>query len=189
MIRFCFPYPPHREQIRINGHTRTYTVSDCANNSSLRLSVKRDGVVSKLLHDLAVGDVIEALAPRGDFVFRYDSRRPVVFAAAGVGITPFVAMINEIFINEGRTRHHQNVFLFHSVRSLNEAPFLHHLLQKQQLHHNFHYVVCVTGQNERFPNSSVFHPGRLSKELLQSRLPLDLYDVYLCGPSSFQQSA
>ncbi len=105
-----------------------------------------------------------------------------------MGITPFVAMVNEIFINEGRTRHHQNVFLFHSVNSLSNVPFLHHFLRKQQMHGNFHYLVNITGAGEKLPSAPVFQAGRLTKETLQTRLPLDDYEVYICGPQSFQQS-
>ena len=69
--------------VRVKGLSRTYTISDCPNNHSYRLSVKREGEVSSLLHSLSVGDSIDALAPRGDFVFDYEKRRPVIFFAAG----------------------------------------------------------------------------------------------------------
>ncbi|MGZ2385447.1 hypothetical protein ACVIDN_006871 [Rhizobium brockwellii] len=71
---------------------RTYTLSVAPSNGIYRISVKRDGQASQFLHDtVAVGDVIEARAPAGDFSIDARSTRPAVLLAGGVGITPLLA--------------------------------------------------------------------------------------------------
>ncbi|WP_415922259.1 pyridoxamine 5'-phosphate oxidase family protein [Tateyamaria sp. SN6-1] len=77
---------------------RTYSLSAASNGASYRLSIKREdrGLVSRVMHDaLHPGDVIEARAPSGDFVLP-DGRDPVVLVSAGVGITPVMAMLEQI---------------------------------------------------------------------------------------------
>ena len=55
-----------------------------------------DGEVSTLLHDsVDVGDVITTSLPFGDVVLD-DSGRPVVFASAGIGITPMAGMLSHL---------------------------------------------------------------------------------------------
>jgi ferredoxin-NADP reductase len=46
------------------------------------------------LHDtLQVGDVIEARSPTGNFTIDALEQRPAVLLAAGIGITPMLAML------------------------------------------------------------------------------------------------
>ncbi|MFP3693557.1 pyridoxamine 5'-phosphate oxidase, partial [Burkholderia sp. SIMBA_048] len=71
--------------------TRTYTLSDARDPHHYRISVKREGIASNWLHDhLATGMEIEAMAPRGAFVYDTNSPRPAVFISAGIGITPMI---------------------------------------------------------------------------------------------------
>jgi hypothetical protein len=55
--------PGHAESL-----VRTYTLSSAPSDASYRISVKAEGLVSRHLHQLRVGDIVEAQAPRGDFV-------------------------------------------------------------------------------------------------------------------------
>ncbi|WP_346271775.1 FAD-binding oxidoreductase [Pseudonocardia sp.] len=57
---------------------------------------KPDGEMSSLLHNTVdVGDVVTMSLPYGDVVLD-DSGRPVVFASAGVGITPMAGMLSHL---------------------------------------------------------------------------------------------
>ena len=88
---------------------RTYTLSSAPSNPTYRISVKRDGVVSRHLH---VGDTIETRAPAGSFTINTGGGRPVVMLAGGIGITPLLAMLREI-VHEGlRTRNIRPVTLY-----------------------------------------------------------------------------
>jgi hypothetical protein len=86
-IRFCLSFfIGFVGKIRLGGETRTYTVSDCSNNHTLRMSVKREGKVSTMIHGLKPGSVVEALAPRGDFVFQFEARTKEVFLFGCCGV-------------------------------------------------------------------------------------------------------
>ncbi|WP_334188158.1 2Fe-2S iron-sulfur cluster-binding protein [Noviherbaspirillum sp.] len=169
---------------------RTYTLSDASNGRTYRLSVKRDGRASAWLHDHAQsGTIIEALAPRGTFVFNAAARRPAVLLSAGVGITPMIAMVNALFVNDMRTRFPQPVYVIHSARNGREHAFGDLLRRKAQAHANLSLHVTYSHPDESdalgITHDSV---GRIGIDLLKRLLPFADADFYLCGPVSFMQS-
>lgn len=83
---------------------RSYSLSAAPNGKTYRLSIKREdkGLVSRLMHDvLQRGDVIEARNPSGDFFLPCDDC-PLVLASAGVGLTPIMAMLQEVAKENGK---------------------------------------------------------------------------------------
>ena len=69
-----------------------------------RISVKREGAASRYLHEhAAVGDTIDAAAPRGTFTLRAGTR-PVALISAGVGATPVLAMLHALAGERARGR-------------------------------------------------------------------------------------
>ena len=89
-----------------------------------RLSVKREGVVSSFLHDcLREGDLIEARAPDGSFVIDAAERRPAALLAAGIGVTPLLAMLRHIVYEGIRTRRFRSTWFFY-VASIQSRPCL-----------------------------------------------------------------
>ncbi|PTR33951.1 hypothetical protein C8J98_102138 [Luteibacter sp. OK325] len=168
---------------------RMYTLSSAPGDRRLRISVKREGLASSHLHDhVRVGDLIEARAPGGAFTIDAAVRRPAVFIAAGVGITPALAMVRHI-VREGlRTRHQRPMWVFHAAHSKAERAFDHEFEAlvregKGGLRH-----VRVLGDTSGADEGTDFDvAGRLGMELLKQRLPFDDYDFFLCGPASFMQ--
>lgn len=168
---------------------RTYTLSDAPNGRSYRISVRRQGAASAWLHrHAAQGSTLEAMAPRGDFVFDSDSTRPVVLVSAGVGVTPMLAMLNSLLVNEGRTRHHAPVFFIHGARSRAEMAFEAHLRHKAARHANLnlHVAFSQPGDGDAAADPH-YYAGRVDINFLKAVLPFDDYDFYLCGPSGFMQ--
>lgn len=96
-------------ELRLSPHDaiarRSYSLSAAPNGQTYRLSVKREeqGLVSRIMHDhLKLGDVIEAHAPSGEFGLP-PGADPVVLAGAGVGVTPLMAMLQQLAErNDGR---------------------------------------------------------------------------------------
>jgi nitric oxide dioxygenase len=82
---------------------RQYSLTKADDGENRQFSVKRvhggdkpDGEVSTLLCDtVGVGDLLTLSLPFGDVVLD-DSGRPVVFASAGIGITPMAGMISHL---------------------------------------------------------------------------------------------
>lgn len=167
---------------------RTYTLSDAPNGKFYRLSIKREqhGVGSSWLHAAQVGSEIEALAPRGDFTLKADSQQPIVMISAGVGITPMIAMLNAILVNEGRSRHPNSVIFIHGARDSHEHAFASHLRLLQARHANL--IVHIAYSNPRAGDIvGITHDsvGRVDIKLIVQLIPEDVCDVYLCGPGGF----
>src|SRR5262249_27434897 len=83
---------------------RQYSLSRADQGESRQFTVKRvygggkpDGEVSTLLHaTVKVGDVLSVSVPFGALVLDDYSGRPMVFASAGIGITPMAGMLSHL---------------------------------------------------------------------------------------------
>ncbi|MEX3932077.1 pyridoxamine 5'-phosphate oxidase family protein [Paraburkholderia phymatum] len=177
-------------RIPADGHdaplTRTYTLSDAHDPRRYRISVKRDGVASNWLHDhLAAGMEIEAMAPRGAFVYDAASPRPAVFISAGIGITPMIAMLHrDLQARAGDAAHAKPVFFFHGARSDRERPFSAHLKEIAARHPSVSMHLFDSAASALADGVA---RGRVSIAELKRALPFDDYDFYLCGPEQFMR--
>jgi len=165
---------------------RQYSLTKADDGEHRQFSVKRvrgegkpDGEVSNHLCDnVEVGARLTLSAPFGDVVLD-DSGRPVVFASAGIGVTPMAGMLNHL-VTAGSNL---PITVLHA--DLNEGTFA---LRRQ-----------ILEDVERLPGATVhvwYEHGP------QSSLPVDVHggimnldDVklpdgagyYLCGPLPFMQ--
>jgi ferredoxin-NADP reductase len=162
-------------------------LSDAPNGRRYRISVKRDGVASGWLHEhLAVGSRIEIMGPRGEFVFDVSAQRPAVLLSAGIGITPMIAMLNDLLVNGNRSRHPYPVYFIHGARNQSEHAFAAHVRALEQGYGN-------VGVHVRYSQPDLGQPGmhdsvgHVDIELLKELLPFGDYDFYLCGPAPFMQ--
>lgn len=170
---------------------RTYTLSDAPNGRTYRLSIKRGapGGVSQWLHDQAeAGTEFDALAPRGSFTLDLTSAQPLVLLSAGVGVTPMIAMLNALLVNDGRSRYAHPIHFIHGARDGAQQAFGAHLHALAQRHANLrvHVRFSAPGAADRLGGNhdSI---GHIDIALLKSLLPLDDYLFYLCGPRAFMQ--
>lgn len=178
--------------------TRHYSLSgDPAATGSYRISVKREaapagrpdlpaGSLSNHLHDrVSVGNELVARGPEGNFVLDRSSRRPVVLLAGGVGVTPLLAMAHALAA-EGTRR----TWLVHATEGRDVQAFGAEVralaARSPNLTAHILYRSVASGDV-----AGVHHDaeGLLSKVVLQGLLPLDDYDVYLCGPTPFMEAS
>ncbi len=167
------PQPGQYLTLRVADGVRNYSLS-AASDTSYRISVKREGVVSTYLHTgLKVGDILDVAAPRGDFVLD-DDTAPVVLLSAGVGATPVMAMLHALAAAGSR----REIWWLHTARSAAEHAFAaeaHELLARIGGAHEYvHYTA---------------RSGRLNHEVLAAlSLPANAV-AYLCGPDAFMTAA
>jgi len=168
---------------------RTYTLSSGPADGALRISVKREGTVSTHLHDnIRVGDLIDARAPAGSFTIDASVHRPVVLLAAGVGVTPALAMARHLVHEGARTLHRRHIWVFHSASNKAQLAFQQEFADLvAAAEGKLHYLRALSHFTDAKPDVHFEHPGRLSIDLLRQQLPFDDYDFYLCGPKGFMQ--
>ncbi len=179
-------YLPIRLQGASGWLTRTYTLSGVSDGRSYQISVKRQGAASTHLHAAVVGDMIEAFPPRGEFVFDETSSRPAVLLSAGIGVTPMIAMLDGLLVNEGRSRHPNDIWFIHGARNGAEHPFAAHVRAKAASHANLKVHTAYSDPRDEDRSGRDYQSrGRLDLALLKRLLPFDDHDFYLCGPTAF----
>jgi nitric oxide dioxygenase len=159
---------------------RQYSLSDAPDGESMRISVKRDGEVSKWIHEhVAVGGELQVSPPFGDFTPDTESNEPVVLLSAGVGITPMIAALNRI----ARVNPARYVIFAHAARDAQHHAHQDDIAAARAVMPN---LQVVTFHEDAQAGGSAL-AGRMEVARLPS-WPRTETDVYLCGPLAFMQS-
>jgi hypothetical protein len=169
---------------------RTYTLSVAPSAPQLRISVRKLGEGSSHLHDaVKVGDVIDCRAPSGNFIIDTDPSHSVVMIAAGVGITPILAMISHLVDEGERTGAMRPVTFFYAARSKAERGFSEELASLSKRANGKLAIIRLLQDLE---DAQIFadyeEQGVLSGAVLEKYLGFRLYDFYICGPPGFMQA-
>ena len=188
------PEPGQHLPIRVHPEpgkdpvVRTYTLSSSPSDGFYRLSIKRQGLVSNHLHGVAEGDLIEVRAPAGSFTIDPQESRPAVMLAAGIGVTPILAMLRTLVIEGLRRRRVRPTYIFIAARTLAERAFDAEISELVRQAGGVIRLVRVLGdpQGAR-PGVDYDAAGRIDLSLIRRVLPFDGYDFYMCGPPSFMQ--
>jgi len=169
---------------------RCYSISAPTTPDQLQISIKKEGNggVSDHFHDnVAAGDKIELMGPRGSFVLRTDSDLPLVLISAGVGITPMIPMLTVATTNNGgRIVPRSSVFL-HVARNSLEHAFAkqtsdiasRHPTVSRHIRFSQPLATDLIGKT----HDSV---GRIDIEIIDKLMrPLGECNVFICGPAQF----
>jgi ferredoxin-NADP reductase/MOSC domain-containing protein YiiM len=162
---------------------RSYSLSSAPGADPYRISVKREphGIASGYLNSSArAGAILDAAAPRGDFVLDAGTG-PVLLISAGIGVTPVLSMLHEL-ADEGSTR---EIWWLHGARRRAEHPFAaeaHDLLASlPRAREHVYYSAATPAERHRAHAAA----GRLGKDTMAALgLPPDA-TAYVCGPQSF----
>lgn len=168
---------------------RQYSLSDTPNNDYFRISVKREtgptvetnGMISNALHEQALeGTEVMLTAPSGNFIIPSNLRQPVMFISGGVGVTPFVSMLQHLLIQE----HTVPVTWLHGCRNSSVHAFKD-------------FITTQTQQNEQLKQYTFYNTAteaELAEGIYTGHLDLHkLTDLshtndtlyYVCGPGPF----
>jgi len=168
---------------------RQYSLSRADQGQQRQFTVKRvygggkpDGEVSTLLHTTVnVGDVLTISVPYGALVLDDYSGRPMVFASAGIGITPMAGMLSHL----AAAGSHLQIMLLHADHNEESVALRGQILDDiSTLPNASIYVWYEQGAASRFPVHGVF-AGRM--DISQVRLP-DNASYHLCGPIPFMHA-
>lgn len=184
-------------RLRIAGHdkpiVRCYTVSSRPHEKFYRVTVKRteNGLASGFIHEeINEGSVLDVQAPRGSFHLDPERTRPAVLIAGGVGVTPFVSMIEAASRDESS----RELTLFYCVRSHREHVMAEQL-EKLAAHNDHIRILTVYSDPEAGEMNDRDADGRgcdfvghISIDMLRTSLSSSNFDFYVCGPPSMMQS-
>ena len=152
------------------GDFHPYTVSHVAEDGGLVLSIKALGDCTRHIQSLEPGVAVRLQGPYGTFLLDRPSA-PEVWVAAGIGITPFLALLHDHSV----TRHTDLVYIH---RESENAPYEKELqtcaINQELLH--FHSLAMTNDPTPLFA-------------WLASITKLNERQVYLCGPPSLMALA
>ncbi|MEM6688887.1 MAG: NO-inducible flavohemoprotein [Planctomycetota bacterium] len=176
---------------------RNYSLSDRPGTGYFRISVKResrinpddpDGVISNYLHDsVDVGDTLEIGPPCGEFTIDPSTvgDRPVVFLAGGIGVTPLLSMAKALREYSASTPLH---FIQAAKNSRVHALATEVLALKDGAPQVSTHCIYDDPINDDLASGRCDSVGYVSAELLQSLVPVQDADYYICGPEGFMKA-
>ncbi len=171
---------------------RQYSLSRAAaQDGMLRISVKRvdavgdspAGLVSNHLHTLSEGAVIEVSAPTGEFHLQ-EGNSPVVLVSAGIGITPILAMLQDIAAKDPM----RPLIFVHVTRSTQCFALMKEVREAISKMSSAQCSVYLTQAKEGDGACSCFKTGRPDANSILALAPTTDSDVYICGPTDFMHS-
>ncbi|WP_125615209.1 globin domain-containing protein [Specibacter cremeus] len=157
-----------------DGHHRWFAVKRVTGQGG------PDGEVSNLLHDAAkIGDEVILSAPFGDVVLD-STDRPVVFASAGIGVTPMAGMLSHL----AKARSSREIMFLHAGTSPDTFALRN---QVQEDLETLPQAGMVTWYEQGLDSSPASGDERAGfMDVTAVELPADAV-YYLCGPLPFMQ--
>lgn len=144
-----------------------------------------DGLVSSYIHrGLRAGDIIELKAPSGTFLAPRVSPRPLILLAGGIGITPFISLLESLPDDDELEIH-----LLYANRNSATHAFRARLRHHEQRLKNLH---IVNHYNAPLPGDRLSTDINTTRSIVASQVPQQLLDararVYMCGPPAMMDS-
>ncbi|CAH0533821.1 NADH oxidoreductase HCR [Vibrio stylophorae] len=167
---------------------RAYSLSSLAHEPILRITVQAvdKGLVSNyLVHQLAVGETLQLMAPAGPFncidqaAKINDGTRQAVLVSAGCGITPVFAMA-QYWLSQPEPC---DVHFIHLAKSKTDTIYFDALQTMAKQQPNFHLHLLL--KDAMTPSQA---QQRFDGHWLQSLVPDFMQrSIYLCGPEQLMQ--
>jgi len=164
---------------------RSYSICSSVQDNSLRVAIKRapGGAFSTWANeDLAVGAVLDVMAPMGNFFVPLDpaNRKHYLAFAAGSGITPMLSILATTLAAEP----HARFTLFYGNRATSSVMFRDELAELKDRYLDRFRLGYVLSREPQ--DIDLFH-GRIDKlrceQLFKQWIELDDVDVaFICGP-------
>lgn len=172
----------------VPGHhtiKRNYSISSGPNGEHYRITVKREsgGIASTWLHDQVVaGTILKAMPPAGDFFLGEESHRPVVLLSGGVGLTPMIAMMEQLHTRQPEL----SVHWAHGTQDASTHAMRSHIRALAAGRPNVKVTTFYENPKQGdHAGSDGIRAGMIDGPWLDRETPIDEAEYFLCGPRPF----
>lgn len=164
-------------QSRRFGETHPFTISHYdSETGQLSITTKAAGLFTQELYKLQAGDKVFLTGPYGVFTREaYTTSRPIVVIAGGIGITPFLQMIEKL-----KQDWYQQITLFYGNRTTNDIAYGDYLAEVQKAYPEQLKLVNVLSNQPDYDGERGFIGVELIEKYLISGLTN--YEYFVCGP-------
>ncbi len=161
------------------GNTRSFSIASAPHEETLMVATRmRDTAFKRVLKTMPLGSAVKLEGPSGDLTLHNDVKRPAVFLAGGIGITPF----RSIVFRAAKEKLPHRIYLFYSNRRPEDAPFLDELQALEKENPSYKLVASMTEMAKSHRSwhgeSGQIHQAMLSRYLQDAGSPI----YYIAGP-------
>lgn len=163
------------ESIGVKKEFHPFSIASSPLEARIRLAIKASGDFTTQVKTLKIGEKATLMGPHGKFCERFLGRKDAVCIAGGIGITPFLGLIN--YFKDSNLREVKNVHLFYSVKNEQDSLFQAELERLSYAEPKLSLNLIHTETD-----------GRLSVEMIKNTLG-ELKDklYFLCGPPKMME--
>lgn len=163
--------PPYTDT---EGNMRTFTLASAPHEPYLSIVTRmRESAFKRSLKEMEPGTEVSFTGPFGSFLLHENSKRPAVFIAGGIGITPF----RSIALDAKERALPHTMVLAYSNRRPEDAAFLDELGSIPAL------TLVPTMTSAEIDESWEGERGHITGDLLARITPTDTMPVYyIAGP-------
>jgi predicted ferric reductase len=155
------------KHLGIPKQSHPFSITSAPSNPNLTLSIKSVGDFTETLKLLESGVNASIEGPYGRFSYKYIKNSKQLWIAAGIGVTPFMSMLNSITPNDLNS-----IIFVYCQRDKNEGISFDYLKQINANKQNIRLINWVSKEN-----------GRLTaKDLFSDIKDLKERDILICGP-------
>jgi ferredoxin-NADP reductase len=167
------------------GNTRTLSIASAPHENELMVAMRiRNTGFKRVVNALPSGTPLLLKGPYGNLTLHKNTARSAVFMAGGIGITPLRSMIWQA--TKARSGH--RIFLFYSIRQLEEAAFLKELQTIEAINPRYKFIPTIT-RSEKASFEWRGETGHITEQMLVSWVPgLRMSIFYVAGPRAFVSS-
>ncbi len=134
----------------------------------------RDSAFKKSLKEMPLGSEVNISSIEGNFVLPEDLKRPLVFLAGGIGITPYISMLRYAKEENLPTK----ITLLYSNKDQKGTAYLEELLNLDKSNPNFKLVLTMTEDKKWKGESGRIDGSFIKKYVKDLKEPL----FYVSGP-------
>lgn len=137
----------------------------------IQCSIRKKGRFTRALTELRPGDEVKVAGTFGGFIFDPEYDTDMVLIAGGIGIAPFMSMIQYAT----NMKLSNKITLIYGVRNQNDVPFSEQLKELEKRNPRFKYMINV---------------GRIDSKIIDSAAK-SLYkgkSYFICGPPQFMKA-
>jgi ferredoxin-NADP reductase/Na+-translocating ferredoxin:NAD+ oxidoreductase RnfD subunit len=161
------------------GVRRVFSIVSRPGDQTIRLGMvipENPSTFKRTLLNLQPGEILSATQVGGSFTLPTQTERPIVLIAGGIGITPFLSMLDDLISRSEK----RSITLFYAVRRRDLVVHAD-LLQKAINLIGLHVVLVVAEPTQDWKGES----GYLTVDTIQKYVK-DLYDrkIYISGPNA-----
>ncbi len=177
--------------LRVGEVRRLYSILSTPTEKGkfeLLIEVVPNGIGSKYLCDLKVGDTAFFQGPAGIFTLK-DERPEKVFMATGTGIAPILSMIGTLL----QSGWDKDMYLYWGLRAQKDLYFVQEIKDLMVAHPNLKAIICLSQEtDETVFSDPLFRKGRINM-YVHGHITKDVEiknstTFYICGAQPIVES-